>query len=100
MQRDLARFEESGAQVLGVSGDTFYAHQAFAAQCEGASFPLLADFYPRGQVASLYGLMQESGFNRRATFLIDKDGIIRYKEVYEPAQLPDNAKLLAELATF
>ena len=59
---------------------------------------MLADFHPKGKIAEEFGVMnEERGLSRRATFIIDKDGVIRYKEIHT-AGLPDNQKLLAELS--
>ena len=52
---DLKGFEGHNAQVLGVSVDSAWAHKAFARHL-GVSYPLLADFHPRGQVAAKFGL--------------------------------------------
>src|SRR4051794_32178999 len=50
---DLGAFEGANAQVLGVSVDSHWAHQAFAKQ-SGLTFPLVADFEPKGAVAKTY----------------------------------------------
>jgi peroxiredoxin (alkyl hydroperoxide reductase subunit C) len=64
----------------------------------GIRYPVLSDFHPKGKIAEAYGVMNnERGFNSRATFIIDKSGVLRYKEVHTSG-LPDNQKLLAELA--
>ena len=82
MQENLSRFEELNAQVLGLSVDSVYAHQAFADQLNGIAFPLLADFHPKGEVAQAYGLWREDkGFSRRAIIIVDPDGIVRSSEI-------------------
>ena len=97
MQRDLARFEESNAQVLGISTDSVYSHRAFAESLGGLKYPLLADFHPHGAVTRRYGLWREDrGNGRRATFIVDREGIIRWLKVYE-GSLPENEELLAAL---
>ena len=64
-------------QVLGVSVDSLWSHKTFAAQ-NGISYPLLADFHPKGDVARKYGVfLDEKGFAARTAFLIGKDGRIR-----------------------
>lgn len=73
-----------------------YSQRAFAAGLGGIAFPILADFHPKGQVAEKFGVMGDRGFNRRATFIIDKNGVVRHKEIHTTG-LPDNQKLLAEL---
>jgi alkyl hydroperoxide reductase subunit AhpC len=60
-----------------------YSHQAYAKHLGGITFPLLADFHPRGEVTRRYGLWREDkGFGRRAIFVIDTQGIVRWSKVY------------------
>jgi peroxiredoxin len=64
-------------QVLGISVDSLWAHKAFAAQ-NGISYPLLADFHPKGDVARKYGVyLEDKGIAARTAFVIGKDGRIR-----------------------
>ena len=46
-----------------------------------------------------YGVLREGGFTERATFIVDKEGIIRFKHVYDINELPDNEELLRSLRT-
>ncbi len=66
-----------GLEILGISVDSLWAHKAFAAQ-QGISYPLLADFQPRGAVAEKYGVfLPEKGISARTAFIIGKDGKIK-----------------------
>lgn len=77
----LALFEEHDAQVLAVSVDGKWCHRAFAEQ-RSLRFPLLADFEPKGAVARTYGVYnKESGTARRALFVLDAEGVIRWSYV-------------------
>jgi peroxiredoxin (alkyl hydroperoxide reductase subunit C) len=87
-------FEGLDAQVLGLSVDSAPAHKAWAEQIGGIDYPLLADFWPHGEVAKKYGILRDEGYSERATFVIDKKGIIRHIEVHEIGKVPDRAKLL------
>jgi peroxiredoxin len=72
----LAEFQRHGAELLGISVDGVWCHEAFAKD-RRLHFPLLADFEPKGGVAKKYGVYRESdGFCERALFVIDKNGII------------------------
>jgi len=94
LEADHARFEEANAQVLGISVDSVYSHRAFAEQLGGISFPILADFHPKGEVARRYGVWREdNGYSRRSVFIIDKNGTLRWSKVYERGN-PDNEELL------
>jgi peroxiredoxin len=63
------------------------------------TFPLLADFHPKGQVAHLYGVMRDSsGFSERALYIIDAEGNIRYKHISPRLNhIPDIYDLLDQL---
>jgi len=58
---------------------------------------LLSDFWPHGVVAEKYGILREEGHSERAIFIIDKDGIIRYIDIHDIDDQPDNEVLLNEL---
>jgi peroxiredoxin len=78
---NLPDYANDDVQVLTVSVDSPYSHKVWAIQ-EGFEFPLLADFYPHGAVAQAYGVFNETaGFANRGTFLIDRDGVIRFSEM-------------------
>jgi len=82
LQANLSRFEELNTQVLGISVDSVYSHQAFAEQLGGLTFPLLADFHPKGQVAEQYGVYNpERGYTRRAIIIVDETGVVRHSEI-------------------
>lgn len=73
---DAARFSEYRARVFGISVDSAWTHKAFAQQMKIA-YPLLADFHPKGAVASKYGVyLPEKGIAERVTFVIDRSGKI------------------------
>ncbi len=80
----LSLFEAHNAQLLGISVDGIWSHRAFAEQRK-LDFPLLADFHIKGQVARAYGVYQEdSGNCKRALFVIDSEGVIRWSHVSPP----------------
>ncbi len=74
----LPEFQRSGAELVGISVDGVWCHEAYA-QTRKIKFPLLADFEPKGAVSRTYGAFREQdGFSERALYVIDKDGIIRW----------------------
>jgi alkyl hydroperoxide reductase subunit AhpC len=97
-ERDLDRFRANDAQVVGVSVDSRFSNAAWAHQIGGISYPLLSDFYPHGAVAEKYGVLRSIGCAERALFIIDKQGIVRYIDVHEGKEHPDEAVLFEELA--
>src|SRR5579859_3427205 len=85
-RQDFSEFEKAGTQVLGISVDSAWTHMAFAKQL-GLTYPLLADFQPRGDVASKYGLfLADKGITARATVLVDKAGKVAFVKVQEIPQ--------------
>jgi|HubBroStandDraft_1064217.scaffolds.fasta_scaffold394475_2 peroxiredoxin len=94
---DFSEIEKSGAQVLGISVDSAWAHAAFAKQLH-ATYPLLADFQPRGAVAEKYGLyLADKGITARATVIIDKAGKVTWFKQQEIPEARDNKVILEEL---
>ncbi|HEX4775942.1 MAG TPA: peroxiredoxin [Acidimicrobiia bacterium] len=76
LRDDPSTFATADAQILAVSCDTRHA-QAQWAQQQGFDFPVLSDFWPHGATAKAYGVFNEDlGCANRATFVIDKDGIV------------------------
>jgi peroxiredoxin len=68
-----------GAQVLAVSCDHFFANRAFS-DALGLEFPVLSDFWPHGEVSRSYGIFNDDvGVAERGTYVIDGDGILRWK---------------------
>lgn len=80
---NLPRLQNEAVQTLTISVDSFFVHRVWADQ-QGFDFPLLADFWPHGAVAQSYGVFDErKGSARRGTFLIDLEGVVRWKVVTE-----------------
>jgi peroxiredoxin len=78
---DLASFQNDNVQVIAISCDSPFTQKVFAEQ-EGYKFPVLADFWPHGAAAKAYGIFNEDlGCAMRGTFIIDKEGIIRWTVV-------------------
>jgi peroxiredoxin len=74
----LPEFKKYGAEILGISVDGAWCHEAFAKD-RNLHFPLLADFEPKGEVARAFGAyLAADGISERALFVIDKNGIIKW----------------------
>jgi peroxiredoxin len=74
-------FHERGAQLLGISVDGVWSHQAFRADHK-IEFPLLSDFEPKGEVARAYGVYRDNeGVCDRALFVIDRDHKVAWSYV-------------------
>src|SRR5512138_660398 len=93
-----SRFAGLNTQVLGISIDHVPCLKAWAESLGGINYPLLSDFWPHGEAAMRYGVLRPDGKSERALFIIDKAGIIRYIDIHDIDQQPDNEVLFAELA--
>jgi peroxiredoxin len=95
-QADIAKFEANDTQVFGISVDSVPANREFAKQI-GVTFPLLSDF--KRTVVKDYGIfLEDQGFGNRATFVIDKEGIIQHikegNEAVDPTSAEDACNIL------
>ena len=85
-------------ELLTVSVDSTFTHRAWS-DAEHFDFELLSDFWPHGEVARRYGVFEpERGVATRGTFIIDKDGIVRWKVVNPIPQARDLAAYSTALA--
>ncbi len=88
-QADIARFDASDTQVLGISVDSGPANAHWAKEL-GVTFPILSDF--KRTAVRDYGIYNEAqGYANRATFVVDKQGIIRSIEQGNTAIDPSGA---------
>jgi mycoredoxin-dependent peroxiredoxin len=82
---------------LGLSIDSKFCHKAWAQGFDGISYPLLADFHPKGAVAEAYGMwLDDAGISDRATVLIAKDGTVLWSESVGPGGQRQPSELLAK----
>lgn len=74
----LKYFHKHNAELIGISVDGKWCHLSFSSDRK-LHFPLLADFEPKGAVAKTYEVYNEAtGESKRALYVIDEDGIIRW----------------------
>jgi thioredoxin-dependent peroxiredoxin len=91
---DWTKFRELGTEILGISTDSVEKHGDFSKKL-GLEFPLLSDRHK--EVAKKYGVDYLLG-TKRAYFIIDIQGILRYKHIeFLPVFKRDDTELLAEL---
>jgi peroxiredoxin len=89
-------FEAANTQVLGISTDSPFSHENWAKSVGITNYPLLSDVHRT--VARDYGVYwADWNANNRATFIIDKNGIVKMVERYGKGELPDPDKVLAEV---
>ncbi|MCL7429673.1 peroxiredoxin [Streptomyces sp. NPDC057806] len=81
LRDNLPKFTDRDTQLLAVSNDSVPTLRVFAEQ-EGFEYPLLSDFWPHGEVSRAYGVFAEDkGCAVRGTFVIDKEGLVRWTVV-------------------
>ncbi len=93
--QDLSRFETVGAKVLAISVDSTYSHKAWAEKL-GLKHTLLSDM--KREVCKKYGLyLEEENIAKRATVIVDKQGLVRYVKVQEITTPRDDREILEVL---
>ncbi|MER7936776.1 peroxiredoxin [Streptomyces sp. NPDC093272] len=81
LRDNLPQFEDRDTQLLAVSNDSIHTLRVFAEQ-EGLEYPLLSDFWPHGETSRAYEIFDEAkGCAVRGTFVIDKEGVVRWTVV-------------------
>ena len=98
MRDEFPEVSRDDMALLTVSVDSTYTQRAWS-DAEHFEFELLSDFWPHGEVAKLYGVFDpERGIANRGTFIIDKEGIVRWKVVNPVPQARDLAEYSKALA--
>jgi len=93
-----ADFVNDDTELLSISCDSTATLKAFS-EAEGLDHQLLSDFWPHGEVARAYGAFWENtGFATRATYVLDRDGVIRWSVVNGPGEARDADDYAAALA--
>lgn len=83
---------------MGISCDTVYTLKDWAEHLGGLKYPLCSDFWPHGAVTSAYGVFNdEIGRPERAVIVVDAAGIIRYIDVHQLREVPDEAEIAEQL---
>lgn len=94
---EAADFINDDVQTLSVSCDSHFTLKNFA-DTEGFTHPLLSDFWPHGEVARKYGVfMEDRGMAIRGTFIIDREGVVRWKVENMPGDARSNDEYRAAL---
>ncbi|WEH20390.1 peroxiredoxin [Streptomyces sp. VNUA24] len=99
LRDNLPKFVNDDVQLLAVSNDSIHTLRVFAEQ-EGLEYPLLSDFWPHGEVSRAYGVFDaDKGCAVRGTFIIDKEGVVRWSVVNSLPDARDLNEYLAALDT-
>ena len=83
---------------MGISCDTVYTLKKWAEELGGLKYPLASDFWPHGAVSIKYGVFNEEiGRPERAIIVVDANGVIRYIDVHQLREVPDDEEIAEEL---
>ena len=86
LRDNISVFEAENVELLAISCDSKFTQKVFAEQ-EGYKFSVLSDFWPHGATAKEYGVfLEDNGMATRATFVVNRDGILTAKFVTAPGQ--------------
>ncbi len=76
---DLHTFRNDEVELLAISCDHMFSLRAYSDR-DALDYPLLSDFWPHGEVATAYGVFDvEAGAATRGTFVVDRDGLLRWQ---------------------
>lgn len=90
LEANVAAFEELGAVALGISVDSVPCKRAWAGSLGIKKTRFLADFWPHGEVAQMYGVFDGTkGYARRANIVIDEAGGVIFAAEYPATAVPD-----------
>ena len=99
MRDQLELFQNDSVQLLAISCDSMFTQRIFAER-ENYQFPVLSDFWPHGEVAKKYGIFDDArGCALRGTFIIDKEGVVRWQIVNAISDARNLDEYKAALAT-
>ena len=99
LRDDISVFQNEKVELLAISCDAMFTQKVFAEK-EGYQFPLLSDFWPHGETAKKYGVFNDDrGLALRGTFIIDKQGMVRWSVVNSPAEARNLADYKSALAS-
>ncbi len=98
LEENWETFEELNTIAVGLSIDSSPSKKAWAESLYIKKTRLLADFWPHGKIAELFGIFRENeGISERANIIIDEDQNIEYAQVYEISKLPDINEIITYL---
>ena len=91
-------FDSLNTVAVGISVDSVPSKKAWADDLEIKDTRMLADFWPHGAVARLYGVFrEEDGLAQRSNFVIDEKGKVVFSKVYDMDKLPDIEEIIGAL---
>ncbi len=100
LEQNYARLTKLNTVPVGLSIDSMQSKRAWAASMNLKNLRILADFWPHGAVAKLYGIFRENdGISERANIIVDENQKIAFAKSYPLSQLPDVEEITKFLET-
>jgi len=94
------RFDNLNTVALGIGVDSVPSNKAWGNSMDIEKTRLLADFWPHGKVAKLYGVFREKGgFSERANIVVDENQVVVFAKMYPLRELPDIEEIIQILKT-
>lgn len=98
LRDDNEDFSSDDVAMFSISCDSVPTLKKFA-ETEGITHRLLSDWWPHGKAATDYGVfLEDKGFATRGSFVIDKEGIVRWSVINGPGDARSNDDYRAALA--
>jgi len=98
LEENFDRFDKLNTVALGIGVDSAPSNKAWAKSLGIERTRLLADFWPQGEVAKLYGVFwDKDGFSERANIVIDENQVVVFAKIYPIQQLPDIEEIMRVL---
>ena len=95
LEEHFDQFDKLNMVALGIGVDSAPSNKAWAKSLNIERTGLLADFWPQGEVARLYGVFRDKdGFSERANILIDENQVVVFAKLYPISQLPDIEEII------
>ena len=95
LEETYEQFKKINTLACGIGVDSAPSNKAWGKSMGVTKTPLLADFWPHGKVAQLYGVFRTTdGFSERANILIDENQVVKFTKLYPLEQLPDIKEIL------
>jgi len=100
LEENLDKFSKLNAVALGIGVDSVPSNKAWAKSLNIKKTRLLADFWPQGEVARLYGVFRDKdGFSERANIVVDENQMVSLAKLYPIEELPDIEEIIHFLET-
>jgi len=89
------KFDKLNTIALGIGVDSVPSNKAWAKSLNIEKTRLLADFWPQGEVARLYGVFRDKdGFSERANIVVDENQVVSFAKLYPIRELPDIEEII------